>query len=81
MLPILTDPQIASRRPSTLTLTTPTTPGTTPPKTPLRDLYSWERDLYVNNGDRKASVGESTISRPSMAARLSKQRFPPSALY
>jgi len=82
MLPIMTVPEIASRRPSTLTLTIPTTPGTAPPITPSRRWHSWEQDIYVNRGGRKeSSGGESTTSRPSMGARLSKQRLPPSVLY
>ncbi|KIM80723.1 hypothetical protein PILCRDRAFT_821980 [Piloderma croceum F 1598] len=73
--------QIAPRRPSALTLTTSTTPSATSLKSPSRTLDSWEQDSYINNSDRKASVGESAISPPSMAARLSKQRLPPSGLY
>jgi len=70
------------RRPSTLTLTIPTTPGTAPPITPSRQWYSWERDIYADRGGRKESFGgESAISRPSVAARLSKQRLPPTTLY
>jgi len=78
MVPTMTVPERASRRPSTIALITPTFPVTTPHKTPLCEWPSHERDVYFGDSDRKVSFGgESTISCPS---RLSKQRLP-HALY
>lgn len=69
----------SSRRPSGITIpTTPVMP--TASKTPSREIYSWERDIYLGS-NRRESVGEENISRPPMATRLSKQRVPPSVLY
>ena len=72
----MTAPVEALRRPSTL--------GTSPPKTSSRKLYSSGQDIYINHRDRVKSFGGdlSTISRPPMSARLSKQRLsPPVLLY
>jgi hypothetical protein len=82
MMPIIhaLRPEIGSRRPSTLPLTNPTSFEATLPKTPSRDMFNWEREIYFNNGDRRASVG-SMVNYPSAAARLSKQRLRPVTLY
>lgn len=53
-----------------------TIPGSnTPPKTPTRDWYSWETDIYPNTND-KASAGGADAARPPISTRLSKQRMP-----
>jgi len=85
MIPTTKILEIASRRPSTLTLTAPAISDVTLPKTPSRDLHSWERDIYINdNGDHncnESSVGGSTFISTSSASRLSKQRLRPSMFY
>jgi len=66
-------PEVAQRKP--LTITIPNTPGRImPPKTFSRDWYSWEQEIYLNGGRKESLGGESTGSRPSAGARLSKQQ-------